>query len=66
MKTPACPTVVAPPPAGADGKWQVTADDDGVKALFKSSDGRLLGFALNGKAAAERAALTAQLPPVLA
>ena len=66
VKTPACPTVVAPPPANAAGKWEVTADAEGVKALFKSEDGKLLGFALNGKATAERAALTQQLPPVLA
>ncbi len=66
VKTPACPTIVAPPPANAAGQWEITADDEGVKALFKSADGKLLGFALNGKATAERAALTAQLPPVLA
>jgi len=66
VKTPACPTIVAPPPANAAGKWEIMADNDGVKALFKSGDGKLLGFALNGKATAERAALAAQLPPVLA
>jgi hypothetical protein len=37
-----------------------------VKSLFKDKTGKLLGFALNGKATAERAALTQQLPPVLA
>ena len=66
VKTPACPTVVAPPAADAQGRWEVTADADGVKALFKSAEGRLLGFALNGKATAERATLTPQLPPLLA
>lgn len=66
VKTPACPTVVSPPPAGAAGSWSVTADDESVKALFLGADGKLLGFALNGKATAERAALTQQLPPVLA
>jgi rubredoxin-NAD+ reductase len=66
VKTPACPTVVSPPAMGAEGQWEVAADADGVKALFKSSDGKLLGYALNGKATAERAALTPQLPPVLA
>ena len=65
VKTPACPTVVSPPAMGAEGQWEVAADADGVKALFKSSDGKLLGYALNGKATAERAALTPQLPPVL-
>jgi len=66
VKTPACPTIVSPPPAGAAGNWRVTADDEGVKSLFYSGDGKLLGFALNGKATAERAALVQQLPPVLA
>jgi hypothetical protein len=37
-----------------------------VKSLFVDPSGRLLGYALNGKATAERAKLTAQLPPVLA
>jgi rubredoxin-NAD+ reductase len=66
VKTPACPTVVSPPPAGATGSWSITADDESVKALFLGAGGKLLGFALNGKATAERAALTQQLPPVLA
>lgn len=66
VKTPASPTIVSPPPAGAAGEWSVTADDEGVKALFRDASGKLLGFALNGKATTERAALTQQLPPVLA
>jgi rubredoxin---NAD+ reductase len=65
VKTPACPTIVSPPPAGIDGKWTVTADAEGVKALFHDASGKLVGFALNGKATSERAALTQQLPPVL-
>ncbi len=66
VKTPACPTIVSPPPIGVDGKWTVTADAEGVKSLFHDASGKLVGFALNGKATAERAALTQQLPPVLA
>ncbi len=66
VKTPACPTIVSPPPAGTEGKWTVTADAESVKALFHDASGKLVGFALNGKATAERAALTQQLPPVLA
>src|SRR5262245_46074633 len=34
VKTHACPTIVSPPPGGAAGEWQVTADTDGVKSLF--------------------------------
>jgi rubredoxin-NAD+ reductase len=66
VKTPACPTIVSPPPAGVEGKWTVTADAESVKSLFHDASGRLIGFALNGKATAERAVLTQQLPPVLA
>ena len=65
VKTPACPTIVAPPPAGASGRWDVTATEESVKSLFHDASGKLLGFALNGKATAERAALAQQLPPVL-
>jgi rubredoxin-NAD+ reductase len=66
VKTPACPTIVAPPPNGAAGEWHIEQIADGVRSLFKDSSGRLLGFALNGAATAERARLTQQLPPVLA
>ena len=66
VKTPACPTIVAPPAIGAAGAWQVEATADGVKSLFTAADGKLLGFALNGAATAERAKLAPQLPAVLA
>ena len=66
VKTPACPTIVSPPAAGAAGNWQVEASADGVKSLYVGGDGKLLGFALNGAATAERPKLLPQLPPVLA
>jgi rubredoxin-NAD+ reductase len=66
VKTPACPTIVSPPANGAAGAWQVVQEPDSVKALFADASGRMLGFALNGKATAERAKLTRELPPVLA
>ncbi|MCB1936333.1 MAG: FAD-dependent oxidoreductase [Nitrosomonas sp.] len=65
VKTPACPTIVSPPEAGKAGEWEIEAIEDGIKALFKDSTGSLLGFALLGKAVAEKIALTAQLPAVL-
>jgi len=37
-----------------------------VKALYVDHAGKMLGFALNGAATAERAALARELPPVLA
>jgi rubredoxin-NAD+ reductase len=66
VKTPACPTIVAPPPAGATGEWRIESTSDSVKALFVDSSGKLLGFALNGAATSERAKLARDLPPVLA
>ena len=65
VKTPACPAVVSPPDMGAQGEWQVEEVDDGVRALFRSADGKLLGFALLGAVTAEKNALAAQLPPLM-
>jgi rubredoxin-NAD+ reductase len=65
VKTPACLTIVAPPDSTAEGEWLIEEDETGLKALFKSADGKLLGFALLGSATRERAALSAQLPPVM-
>jgi rubredoxin---NAD+ reductase len=65
VKTPAWPTVVCPPAANAQGEWQVTADDEQIVARFVAGD-QLLGFALQGKAVAQRQALAQQVPAVLA
>ncbi|TCV80223.1 NAD(P)/FAD-dependent oxidoreductase [Sulfurirhabdus autotrophica] len=65
VKTPACTVSVCPPPFGAEGNWQVTCDDEGVCALFYGAENQLLGFALTGKATAQKGALGKQLPPVL-
>lgn len=64
VKTPVLTTVVSPPPKGADGEWQFTNMDNGIKALFKNGD-QLLGFALLGDAVSEEQALTKELPVVL-
>ncbi|MEK6592889.1 MAG: FAD-dependent oxidoreductase [Pseudomonadota bacterium] len=66
VKTPACPTIISPPANGAVGEWKIEQGSDSVKSLFVDSSGKLLGFALNGAATAERAKLAPQLPPVLA
>ena len=65
VKTPACPTVVCPPPLDASGAWTVTLGDDGCDARFHSGDGQLLGFALLGSATAQRQALVPQVPGLL-
>ncbi|HEX4843991.1 MAG TPA: FAD-dependent oxidoreductase [Limnobacter sp.] len=65
IKTPDCPAVVNPPLPEHVGQWEVTPTEDGIKALFKGTDGALLGMALLGDASKERQALTPLLPAML-
>ena len=65
VKTPALPTIVAPPDKGAAGEWKINPIEDGLEARFEASDGKLLGFALLGSATAQRATLTKELPAIL-
>ena len=62
VKTPACPTVVCPPPAAVEGAWREEATADGMRALYADAAGKPAGFALAGAATAEKQALTAQMP----
>jgi rubredoxin-NAD+ reductase len=66
VKTPACPVVVAPPPAGAVGEWRLEAAEDGLCALFYDAEQQLRGFALTEKQVARKNALVQQLPAWLA
>ena len=66
VKTPACPTVVCPPPADAAGHWTTDDSEGGCEARFHHADGTLLGFAVMGSATARKQALAAQVPPLLA
>lgn len=65
VKTPACPTVVCPPAMGTQGQWVVEPVEEGLVSKFVSETGALLGFALQGKATAQRQALAAQVPATL-
>lgn len=65
VKTPGCPTVVCPPAMGANGQWVVEAVEDGLVSKFVNDAGTLLGFALQGKATAQRQALATQVPATL-
>jgi rubredoxin---NAD+ reductase len=65
VKTPACPTVVCPPPPGVEGQWEEHVAADGVRALFHDSAGTLRGFALVGAATKDKQALTKNIPPLL-
>lgn len=64
IKTPCCPTAVCPPPTGAEGEWQVEQDGSDVKAIFQGPDGVSLGFALTGRFAVEKQALSKEVPPI--
>lgn len=69
VKTPACPTVVCPPPIDAVGAWSIQSGgqrgDDALEAHFRGEDGALLGFALMGAATARRQTLAAQVPGLI-
>jgi rubredoxin-NAD+ reductase len=62
VKTPACPTVVCPPPAGMTGEWTEEVTDSGARGLFTNGEGIGAGFALAGSATAEKQALAAKMP----
>ena len=64
IKTPCCPTAVCPPPAGAEGEWQVEREGNSVRALFRDAGGRILGFAVTGDYAIEKQALAKEMPPL--
>lgn len=65
VKTPACPLVVAPPPAQAQGRWESTVAGANVRAVFYGDGGAILGFALTGTAVADKQSLAKTLPPLL-
>jgi rubredoxin-NAD+ reductase len=65
VKTPACPTVVCPPPPGVGGKWQEEVSAEGVRALFHDDHGQLRGYALVGAATKDKQGLTKEIPPLL-
>ncbi len=64
IKTPCCPTAVCPPPAGAEGEWDIEHEGSDVKARFLSPSGEVLGFAVTGRFAVEKQALSREVPPI--
>lgn len=65
VKTPACPTVLCPPPPDVEGTWDETNTGEGVRALFHDRTGALRGFALTGNATQAKQALIKDLPALL-
>lgn len=68
IKTPSYPLIVAAPTPTASGKWtfEPSPSGFGIKGLFKTDNGLLLGFVLSGDMVPEKQALTKQLPHLLA
>ena len=64
VKTPCCPTAVYPPPADAEGQWQVESEGQNVRAEFCSPDGQTLGFAVTGDYAMEKQSLSRKVPAI--
>lgn len=64
IKTPCCPTAVCPPPAGEEGEWDIEQEGSDVKARFLSPSGEVLGFAVTGRFAVEKQALSREVPPI--
>lgn len=55
VKTTAYPIALLPPQPGLAGEWrEVERDAEGLKYLFETDDGRLMGYALTGAKAAKR------------
>ena len=62
LKTPACPTVVSPPPNPL-GYWDTAVSEDGLRALFIDQvSGQPSGFVLQGSFTKERVVLAARMP----
>jgi len=64
IKTPCCPAAVCPPPADAEGSWETEQEGTHVKTLFKNAEGNVLGFAVTGRFALEKQALSKVVPPI--
>lgn len=63
VKTPLLPTLVCPPPRGANGDWALEGEAPNWQARFVGQDGTVLGFALTGTAVKERGKFAAETAP---
>lgn len=65
VKTPALPLVVGQPPPGAQGVWELEPGDAEAQAVFRTSGGTDLGFALADTRTTEQKALAKRMPDLL-
>lgn len=66
VKTPSLPIVTCPPAVGAKGNWEIDGHSPHLQALFKDSEGNLIGYTLTGERVAEKMKLNKELPAMLA
>ena len=65
IKTTLFPVTVSPPPK-TDGQWHIDIESStGVKALFKTPEGELVGYALTGDCTKFRDELNMSLRPIM-
>ena len=65
IKTTLFPVTVSPPPT-TDGQWHIDIESStGVKALFKTPEGELVGYALTGDCTKFRDELNMSLRPIM-
>lgn len=66
VKTPACPAVIALPPATVNAECTIEQDETGLSALYRVSGSEsIVGFALLGAHTSKRQSLTKDLPAIL-
>ena len=65
VKTPAWPVVVCPPQQGAAGEWLSESESGSIASRYVNAEGRLLAFALSGKAVERKRQLLAELAGAL-
>ena len=64
VKTPLLP-VVALPPARVPARWRIEGEGRDLTALAEDEEGRLIGFALTGRAVRRKVELARAAPPLL-
>ncbi len=65
VKTPALPLVVCPPRPGIDGAWELELGAGEAVAVFRTSDGTEVGFALAGSKTSQQQTMAKRMPDLL-
>ena len=61
VKTPVCPITLLPPQQGHHGQWLLEQSEKGMIARFKSNEGRICGFVLQGDQVDQRKQLLEEM-----